>query len=986
MAVAVLAVFTAAAGPLFLATADTEVLRSQLTSAGVAQTTVTVATQDANGSLRTVRAMAGAARREGLRQWFGAPVYSEEYGMKFRGDFGDVAFRTGVCQHLQFISGRCPSRPDQIAMTARDAQVLGLRVGSHLTVPGVGGLVVSGITKVGDIGAPYWLGTDFFQFAPRVGKAPPSLDSFFTPELSLTGVETVSTAQFPLVISRTLPSSAPALQHSVAQFNYLVRTRYDLTATTQLGKAVTSYYAQASSVAAIVGVVALQLLLLTLFVLYVLVARTALARRSEVALAKLRGATLPSLLVMGVAEPALILLLALPIGLVGAFLAMELASPLALAGAPVPFSPLAVLAALAAFASGIVATVAGSRRLLVRPLIDELRAAEDRPSAVARAAWEGAALALAGAGLLELATAGVLSGDHPNPIALFAPGLIAIGVAVPGTRLLPVACAYLVRRTRYSRHLAAGLAVRQVIRRPAALRQVLILTVAVGLSAFAVIGWSVAGTNRTLRAEFDLGAAKVVQVTVPSSVNLVTAVRRADPSGRYAMAVMESHYSGLNLLAVDPTRLAQVPFWPSTVSRTRLSAIVKWLQPSQRPPLVLTGDEIRATVAMSPPVSPPPDLQMNLIDSAGNVQVADFGYLTPGTHTYHSGLPPDCAGGCRVTSLAPVWYPGLSSATSATYSVTLSALAVHQGSSWRALNARVYDTGYWVTNSGGSGAASLVGNGQALTLSVTDNLTEDQSPDAVPAPLPATLHGVATEGSQTSDPVRNSVLDFDGTPLTVNTTPQVVALPNLGSVGYLLSLPTALDAEVGTPIATRSYVWFSSRAPQRVMRSLVAQGLRVDRVQTPAAAVARYNSGGLGLGYQFFVFAAGAAAALAVATTVLSFFLSARRRSFELAVMRALGVPTPALWRSLVAEQAWVLVPGVLLGIVAAVGAALVALPAIPEFGSNIGQPPLQLALPVLPLVALGLVLVVLLAAAAVAAAAAAVGDVDLGRLRMEFR
>ncbi|HEY6538847.1 MAG TPA: FtsX-like permease family protein, partial [Candidatus Dormibacteraeota bacterium] len=204
--------------------------------------------------------------------------------------------------------------------------------------------------------------------------------------------------------------------------------------------------------------------------------------------------------------------------------------------------------------------------------------------------------------------------------------------------------------------------------------------------------------------------------------------------------------------------------------------------------------------------------------------------------------------------------------------------------------------------------------------------------------------------------------------------------------GVLISLPTAMAAELEAPVASTTSVWLAPGAPARIMRRLVGEGIRVVSVTTPGPSLQRYNSGGLGLGYQFFVFAAGAAAALAVATTVLTFFLSARRRAFELAVMRALGVAPPVLLRSLVAEQCLVLIPGVILGIVAAVVAALIALPAIPEFGTTVGQPPLQLGLPALPLAVLSVSLLVLLLAAALLAALVAVQELDLARLRMEFR
>ncbi|MGH7640132.1 MAG: FtsX-like permease family protein [Candidatus Dormibacteria bacterium] len=1004
LVVAVLAVFTAAAGPLFLATADVEVLHTQLNSAGSAQTAFQVSNRSATvNSLAKLVPVPGRVRSHGLDALFGQPVYTEDHGLTI-GPFtnkvaADFVYRSGVCAHLHFIQGSCPSQMDQIAMTQRDATKLGLKLGQKLESR----YQVSGIVAVGNSNAPYWMGDNFFQFAPAYlspsGNTLPALDAFFATKATLDQLPSVGSVQFPLRVSRTLPDGVPQLRSQENRLSYLLRTRYGYTVTSGLNSVLNAYDKQASDVAAIVGVVALQLILLVLFVLYVLVARTAVSRRSEVALAKLRGASLLSLLVMGIAEPALILLISLPVGLILAYIAMEFVSRLGLHAAPVPFSLLALLAALAAFCSGIIATAAGSRKLLSRPLVDELRASEDKPNPAVRAAGEGVALALAAAGLVELATAGALSGSHPNPVALFAPGLIAMGLAVPCARLLPAACAYLVRRTRNSRRIATGLAVRQVIRRPAALRQVLILTVAVGLSAFAVIGWSVAARNRTIRADFDLGAARVVQVQVPPAVNLVNAVRQADPSGHYAMAVMESRQANSLLLAVDASRLGTVAYWPKDLSRTSLRRIVRWLSPKLLPPLVLSGQEISLTADLSQTVSPPPDLVVNMLDSGGNAQEADFGYLSQGSHQYSASLPPACALGCRVISVEPVWTPpqvetAQGSAVfdyqlpiyvpppSATYTVALSQMEQMSGGRSKPLNPRVYDTSYWGSNSSG---AKIQGTGSSLVMSIHDNADDDVSPGGVPAPLPTRLHAVSTVASQAADPVTNTIDDFDGYPLHVNTSPQVVALPNLGSQGDLMNLQTAQEAERGTPLFTESYVWEAPHAPPRILARLKHEGVSVLNVTTPGPAVTRYNQGGLGLGYQFFVFAAGAAAALAVATTILSFFLSARRRSFELAVLRAMGVSRQTLSRALLAEQCLVLIPGLIFGIAAAIIAGLVALPAVPEFGSNSGQPPLQLGLPALAIAVLGLVFLVILVASAFLAGRVALGQVDMAELRMEL-
>ncbi|MGH7643036.1 MAG: FtsX-like permease family protein [Candidatus Dormibacteria bacterium] len=994
LAVAVLAVFTAAAGPLFLGSADTDVLHSTLSDSSFTRTQINAGNVHGGQLIvSSVLEVPGLAHQVGLNQWYGPGVVSEQVGIRvpYTGvmsaeskiAYGELVSRSGVCAHLHFISGHCPTAQGQITMTNRDANLLGVKVGQSVR-SAAGPLLLTGITQPANPRAPYWLGDNYFSFGIHASDVPPDLDSFFTPASTLSGQKIIATAQFPLQPLRPQPATVPALSRTVNSFLYAVRNHLNLGATTGLLAVIGSYQRESNEIVSIVAVVALQLLLLTLFVLYVLVVRTATERRAEVALARLRGATLPSVLAIGVGEPVVILVAALPIGLLLAWLGMEVASRVALSNAPVPLSLLVLVAGLAAFGSGLAAVAAGSRKLLTRRLVDEIRATEDRSSPIARAAWEGAAIALAGAGLLELGTAGVLNGSRPNPIALFAPGLIAVGVAVPGVRLLPLACRYAMRRTRYSKRVGLGLAVRQVMRRPAVLRQVLILTVAVALASFAIIGWSVAGTNRSLRADFDVGAAKVAQVTFPDSVNLLTAVRRADPTGRFAMAVMEeSKLANLRLLAVDPTRLAKVAYWPADISSTDLAAIVRWLQPKVQPALVLTGSAVRMAVNLSAVVNPPPDLQFAMLDSSGNAQVADFGYLAPGTHTYTATLPNACLGGCYVTALTPIWYPGPGRSAHVQYTVSVSGLQVQRSSAWHEYSSRIYQTKYWNTN---SSKATVAGTGTTLQLSVYNSANQDVTPDAIPGRLPADLRAVSTVTSQPTDPVHNSIQDFDGTSLNVNTTPDVVALPNLGSLGALISMPLAIRADQGTPVDTTYAVWLAADAPHSVLHRLAARGVKVVAVQTPAATLRQLNNGGLGLGYRFFVFAAAAAAALAVATTVLTFFLTARRRAFELAVLRALGVPTHTLRRSLITEQALVLIPGLVLGIVAALIASLVALAAVPIFSSNGGQPPLELTLPALPLVALAAALLLLLSAAAVTAALVTVGGVDLARLRLEVR
>jgi ABC-type antimicrobial peptide transport system permease subunit len=113
--------------------------------------------------------------------------------------------------------------------------------------------------------------------------------------------------------------------------------------------------------------------------------------------------------------------------------------------------------------------------------------------------------------------------------------------------------------------------------------------------------------------------------------------------------------------------------------------------------------------------------------------------------------------------------------------------------------------------------------------------------------------------------------------------------------------------------------------------------------------------------------------------------MTSRRRAFELAVLRAIGVPSRTLMRSLLGEQLLVLGPGVLLGIGAGLLGALMALPSVPEFASSVGAPPVELVFAVVPIVAMVVVLVVLLAVAASLASLATLRLATWDRLRTEI-
>ncbi|MGH9069661.1 MAG: FtsX-like permease family protein [Acidimicrobiales bacterium] len=973
LAAATIAVAAAAAGPLYLSTADGTVLRARLVGTGVPQTVVNVGDyQTSNVAARlTIRARP-LSRERRMGRWFGPPVYSVVATLSPK---VPLVYRPGVCRHLHFISGHCPVARGQITMTARTAHGFHLHLGSTLD-----GYRLVGIIRAGKPNQPYWLGQDYFIFGDG------NYDAAFTTRATVENLPSIATFQLPLIPSRVNANNVDQVETAVAAYESAAVEQLDLSASTRLFAAVNGYVHSADLMTVIVLVVDLQLVLLALIVLFGLVSRAAEARRGEAALAKLRGLPLWQTLTTGLAEPALLILLALPSGLILAYLLIAVAQGLLLPNSLLELQPLSLLAALVAVGGGLVAAALASRRIVLAPLAEQLRAVEGRSSPAGWAAADAAMLALALGAIVELVGSGVINGGAPNPLAAFAPGLVAVAVAVVGVRTLPLLAGLLLRRIGAGGHLALNLAVLQVVRRPASLRQVSVVALATALACFAVVGWAAAGVNRVSRADFNLGAARVLTVAVPGWVSLESAVDRADPSGRYAMAAMVSKIPSERILAVQADRLSRVAYWASGVSHTPLSQLVGWLDQPTRKELVVQGEALRATVSLGGPVSPPPDLTLGVVTNSGLSGTADFGYLRPGTHVYTAALPQACADGCRAVQLAPLWNPSLNGPQSAQFQVTVGQLGEKASrGGWRPLQARFGNLAYWTSSGSAMRLSSTNQSGEpALVMQVTENPSEELIPAASPGALPRVLHGVATNSTAVANPVATSVEDFDGTALTLNVTRRVVALPQLGAQGYLLNLSSAMRAETAPAIHTESQVWLAPDTPARVTSSLRRQGLRIVSAGTPQPAITEMDRGGPALAFVFFLLAAGAAVLLAVGSAVFSLVTSSRRRAFELAVLGAMGLSRRTLWRSLLGEQLLVLGPGIVLGVVAGLVGAVLALPSVPEFTSSIGEPPVQLVLVPLPIVVMVLLLIVVLLVAAWAAArlTARLGSSD--RLRSE--
>jgi putative ABC transport system permease protein len=176
-------------------------------------------------------------------------------------------------------------------------------------------------------------------------------------------------------------------------------------------------------------------------------------------------------------------------------------------------------------------------------------------------------------------------------------------------------------------------------------------------------------------------------------------------------------------------------------------------------------------------------------------------------------------------------------------------------------------------------------------------------------------------------------------------------------------------------------VWLGPDAPPDALTRLAAAGLQPGAVTSTSARIASLGKQGPALALALLLACAIAAAVLAMGATATAIAASGRRRAFELAALRVLGVSRAALTRATIGEQLALLGSAMLLGVPSGIVAALVAMPVIPQFSD---ASPLHLGdtIRATPIVVVVAVFVVVLVVTAVAAGLSLVRNAVPSRLR----
>ncbi len=942
--VAVVAMAGAVIGPLYSSSAADSLVREGVAEADPVLTGVLVRAQRAGqtqftpGELRD--AVAERATDPSLDPWYepetlaltvasGAPrVRDSPIGI------GMVGWHRGQCAAVELTSGECPSGLGEAMISARMADQFDIALGETLRLGISADIATDQVEVVGTYDAAtadpkVWGPNSPAQFLPsKAPDGPDRLDEIVVDEELLLNVSgDIAASSFRALDATTVhmsvvPDMRQAVEAAVAFTSVSASSVPQTLASSELPKVLDALDSDLADVSSASFAVTAALVLLAWFALFLLVSATSEERSGEVALAKLRGMGTRSVFMFGLAEPILLLLAAMPIGLAVAYAINVFITGNAMAvDTDTGITASALVALAVGFLGGVVAAMLASRRILTAPVIDQLRRTSGRRARLARSvAVDAFVLALLAAGIYQLRR-----GDS-DVLALLTPSLIALTMGLLAVRVVPRLARLAVSRTRGSRRVAGFLAASNIARRQGGLRTIILLSLAVGLTVFAVDGWAVASVNRDVVARAEVGGWQVLHVRTDSAGALLTAVREADPSGTQALAAVASTAgSSGGLIAVDTSRLGAVSAWDPAWSGGSREEIGALLHPEQvASPIAIHGDLSIDVDYAQAEGSGAMVLAAAVRDAGGFLHMAELGELRQGTSTLGAALPMCVDVPCTLEAFT--FTPSPLNQTAAG-TVTISAAEDPSGAidltsdgsaGWRSgatsLLVRIAPVADVSVEEPGLLVTTFDLDGESAAIEVADHPTE----------LPAYVGSefVASGGPDTGE----KVIGLDGRAVPAQFLGSGV-IPRKLRVGALADLPFSLAVMGSQPTLLDYQIWLAADAPSSIRAALEAGGIEVIAVDSVDERLSELGRGSAALALRLFLVAALVALMIAAGTVLAGTYISARRRAYELAALRSLGADQRVLVRSGRLEQLALAFIGTALGAAAGLLGAAITLP-----------------------------------------------------------
>jgi hypothetical protein len=875
------------------------------------------------------------------------------------------------CIGAVFVSGRCPQGDGEVAL-ARSAAGKTVKVGESikLDVAPAATLKVVGIYDDRSGAGAFLKSPSRVAGQGGVSASPNlvvSLRQF--DHLNLAG-----TAYSVRFLSRTLKlEDLPGLRADIQRAQDATLTSVSATTGTRFTPGVQAVVnrldPQHDAAAILLAVAALEALGLAWFAEALVVQRIGRTRAAEWGLARLRGLPRRRWLASIFIEPAVALIAGAVVGAAIGIALAQLSARVVLGPTAVvdPTQPLVIGAAALSLVGSLVALVASSVRSARLPLVALLRETAE-PRMLSRLALVGQTVIvlLAIVVVYSLVSQTQISGPQ---LALLAPAVIAILVGIVGLR---IAIALIRRITRRAPKSLNGVLVgRQLGRAPSALYVAVMVTMGLAVVTYSTQTAVTANRLQENRAAAYVGASEALKVSVPSDVDFVQAVRRADPSGTQAMAaeVKSSGSDDGRLIALDTSRIEAVSSWlPSWAGMTAAELRAK-LAPPTAASMTVKGTQISLELAKVSGASDltGPYLSM-VVQNASGWHDVSFGAPRDGTLVSPPNSVP-CSAGCRVAWIGETRDGPGAPAFSTTMTITGFSTDVQSASdlsAWLNPNKWRNRIGQGSDSVGTPGAIlSSKSNGLGIQFSGGGGDTASIATNDAPEPLPAIIGPSTLVTSYPGLPGAFLGVGPDLSPLILQQVGRAHILPRMLGDGAMVDLTLANRVTDPSRSVSQDEVWLSPGAHPKVLAALARDHITVTGSTTLASVEDRFTSEAPAKSAQLGL-AVGAGALLLTFLGIIAIRVigaGGRRRDWN--SLRTAGVPERLLRRAVVIETLIPIGLAVVLGAAAGVVAFILTVPHLPLTKGDGVLPPPDYSLAPLPLAALvvgGLVLVAVIA------------------------
>ena len=929
----------------------------------------------------------------GVARWFAAATpWALDRGGSFR--FGPTTFvsplywRQGMCD-LADVRGRCPSTADEALMQATQARTLGLSAGDTFAVtwsdsflrrsnvsPSPEGLEVhrnrtvrfrlTGTYTVPDPGSPPWFdlsrftGLDSLVPPPQRGSgSEPTAPALLVAPSAMVSQSFVAGQDRPIRTDRVdLATMADAERTATAfksaAIDSAAGTEAEVLPDLDLASVVDQVRTERTQLSRVMIAALAPLVLLALLLLHALVSSAAQVRRPQVALAKLRGLSRGQVLWFALAEPFLLVAVAVPVSLALAVAAAHVVARGWLhPGIPVRLDAVGVAGLAVVVGAALVAATVAALGVIREPLAVSL-AASVRPRGASRVGLvlRSGVVAVALAAVGNLLASGEQAGQL---LALLTPTLVALAVAVGGAALLRLAARWWLRRTARSGGTAGYLASRRLARRPDATGLMVPLLLASAVLTFAASATATSDDWRESRASAEVGAARTY-LTSASPGRLLRVTRDVDPGGTRLMAAAVNT-AGDDLsrsVFVDASRLGRVAAWDPSWSARSSSSLGSALALHDRR-IRFTGREI--TVALSDVrlrsgTDPRAALQLQYVDQRGEQADLLLGAVRGGARQVLTARLQGCERGCTLEQL---YLTGSSAAVSDVQgTLTVAGVRVDghevdwrlsRAGAWRA--ARPFPVSLVdppvVLDPTPAGLRLRVylgrlpaGTGpQRAQVSGFARITPATTPDVVPALVAAGTRtpSARQQGSGIAIDYPDATVAgvaLNGQQVPMRVVERVRTLPLVGTEGSLSDLETSLvefDPPAGAVVTTQLLV--AEGTPAAVLDRVRAAGITLSEPRSRAVTLHELRTDAFSLGLRLFLVTGLATLLVAVLGVLASAVLQSRWRAYEVASLRVVGVHRRTLLRASVLEHVVLLGLAVVLGCLSAYLSLRLVLPSV---------------------------------------------------------